>query len=240
MPKVDDVSLVDGVFDGAFGGDEKEDVVMGEGAVVASSLLERLTKSCLGGMMIKMGLNTSVGQLCLGENNYGSAAEEFEKKEQWDGLEFQDTAGSEKKEAKIFTFHRMEEKGERYFTPCHVGRLHTYDREINLDYEKNLISNEFAVKMYLEYEERNGEKLVNRELLVSFKWEFYFVKFIINPKEDDVEPCVIMGRSFIRLAKRVVDFGNGIITIHPNLDFLFNDYDETKKVKDSRELMFDL
>ncbi|GJR21332.1 hypothetical protein Tco_0969859 [Tanacetum coccineum] len=30
MPKVDDVSLVDGVFDGVFGGDGEEDVVMGE------------------------------------------------------------------------------------------------------------------------------------------------------------------------------------------------------------------
>ncbi|GJW36206.1 hypothetical protein Tco_0059126 [Tanacetum coccineum] len=29
--KVDDVSLVDGVFDGAFGGDGEEDFVIGEG-----------------------------------------------------------------------------------------------------------------------------------------------------------------------------------------------------------------
>ncbi|GKE41672.1 hypothetical protein Tco_1468956, partial [Tanacetum coccineum] len=47
MPKVDDVSLVDGVFDGAFGRDGEEDVVMGEGVVVTSSSLEMLTKSCL-------------------------------------------------------------------------------------------------------------------------------------------------------------------------------------------------
>ncbi|GJS15119.1 hypothetical protein Tco_0409591 [Tanacetum coccineum] len=31
VPKVDDVSLVDGVFNGAFGGDEEEDLIMGEG-----------------------------------------------------------------------------------------------------------------------------------------------------------------------------------------------------------------
>nr|GEV88253.1 hybrid signal transduction histidine kinase M [Tanacetum cinerariifolium] len=54
VPKVDDVSLVDGVFDGAFGGDGEKDVVMGEGVVVASSSLERLTKSCLGGMMVSL------------------------------------------------------------------------------------------------------------------------------------------------------------------------------------------
>nr|GEW75185.1 hypothetical protein [Tanacetum cinerariifolium] len=52
VPKVYDVSLVDEVFDGAFGGDGEEDVVMGEGVVVTSSSLEMLTKSCLGGMMI--------------------------------------------------------------------------------------------------------------------------------------------------------------------------------------------
>nr|GEU67914.1 hypothetical protein [Tanacetum cinerariifolium] len=48
VPKVDDVSLVEGVFDGAFGGDGEEDVVIGEGVVVASSSLEMLTKSHIG------------------------------------------------------------------------------------------------------------------------------------------------------------------------------------------------
>ncbi|GJS96991.1 hypothetical protein Tco_0803959 [Tanacetum coccineum] len=54
VPKEDDVSLVDGVYNGAFGGDGEEDVVIGEGMVVASSLLEMLTKSCLGGMMVSL------------------------------------------------------------------------------------------------------------------------------------------------------------------------------------------
>ncbi|GJS71999.1 hypothetical protein Tco_0633205 [Tanacetum coccineum] len=52
VPKVDDVSLVDGVFDGAFSKDEEEDFVMGEGVVVSSSSLVRSTKSCLGSMMV--------------------------------------------------------------------------------------------------------------------------------------------------------------------------------------------
>ncbi|GKB49805.1 retrovirus-related pol polyprotein from transposon TNT 1-94 [Tanacetum coccineum] len=52
--KVDDVSLVDGVFDGEFGGDGEEDVVIGKGLVEVSSSLERLTKSCLGGMMVSL------------------------------------------------------------------------------------------------------------------------------------------------------------------------------------------
>ncbi|GKB20498.1 hypothetical protein Tco_0854421 [Tanacetum coccineum] len=52
VPKVDDVSLVDEVFDRGFGGDGEEDFVMGEGMVVSSSSLDRSTKSCLGGIMV--------------------------------------------------------------------------------------------------------------------------------------------------------------------------------------------
>ncbi|GJW84592.1 hypothetical protein Tco_0157737 [Tanacetum coccineum] len=52
VPKVDDVSLVDGDFDGAFGGEGEEYVVMGEGVVVTSLLLEILTYSCLGEIMV--------------------------------------------------------------------------------------------------------------------------------------------------------------------------------------------
>ncbi|GJZ74048.1 hypothetical protein Tco_0638194 [Tanacetum coccineum] len=52
--RVDDVSLVDGVFNGAFGGDGEEDFVMGEGVIVSSSLLDRYTKSILGRMMVSL------------------------------------------------------------------------------------------------------------------------------------------------------------------------------------------
>ncbi|GJW51903.1 hypothetical protein Tco_0093254 [Tanacetum coccineum] len=54
VPKVDDVSLVDGVFDGAFGRDREEDFVIREGVVVSSSSLVKSTKSCLGGMMVSL------------------------------------------------------------------------------------------------------------------------------------------------------------------------------------------
>ncbi|GKE87447.1 hypothetical protein Tco_1564922, partial [Tanacetum coccineum] len=185
--------------------------------------------------------NTSIVRLCLGENNQGSMAKGIENKERWEGPEFQDTASSGKeKEAKIFTFYRMEEEGERYFTPCYMGRLHAYDGEINLKYEKNLIANEFAVKLCLEYEEKNREKLVKRELLVSLKGEFYFVKFIINPEEDDVEPSVILGRSFMRLANGVADFGNGVIIIHPELDPFLDNSKETEKFEDDWDHLLDI
>ncbi|GJY09212.1 hypothetical protein Tco_0377397 [Tanacetum coccineum] len=52
VPKVDDVSLVDGVFDGAIGRDRDEDFVIGEGVVVSSSSLVKSTNSFLGGMMV--------------------------------------------------------------------------------------------------------------------------------------------------------------------------------------------
>nr|GEV30162.1 zinc finger, CCHC-type [Tanacetum cinerariifolium] len=54
VPNVEEVSLVDGVFDGAFGRDREKEVVMREGVLVTSSLLEMLTKSCLGGMMVSL------------------------------------------------------------------------------------------------------------------------------------------------------------------------------------------
>ncbi|GJX34300.1 retrovirus-related pol polyprotein from transposon TNT 1-94 [Tanacetum coccineum] len=49
-----------------------------------------------------------------------------------------------------------EEVNERYITPCFIDGLNAYDGEINLEYEKNMISNEFAVKLCLEYETHQG------------------------------------------------------------------------------------
>nr|GEV00946.1 xylulose kinase-1 [Tanacetum cinerariifolium] len=53
VPKVDDVSLVDGAFDVAFGGDGDVDFVIGE-MVVSSSSLVKSTNIFLGGMMVCM------------------------------------------------------------------------------------------------------------------------------------------------------------------------------------------
>ncbi|GKA15111.1 hypothetical protein Tco_0694858 [Tanacetum coccineum] len=102
-----------------------------------------------------------------------------------------------------------------------------YDGEINLEHDKNLISNEFAVKLCLEYKVKNGDKVVKKELIVTLRGEIYFMKFIIDPEEDDIEPGVVLGRSFLRLTKGIADFGNGIITIYPDLD-PFNDVDSDK------------
>nr|GEU99574.1 reverse transcriptase domain-containing protein [Tanacetum cinerariifolium] len=151
------------------------------------------------------------------------------------------TCSQEKKETKAFTFYRMETKemSERYIAPCFVNGLEAYDGEINLEQDKNLISNEFAAKLCLEHEVKDGDKMVKKELIMALKGEIYFVKFIINPKEDDIESGVILGRSFMRLTKGITDFGNGVITIYPKLDPLLDYFEETKKSKDDWELILD-
>ncbi|GJT27278.1 agenet domain-containing protein [Tanacetum coccineum] len=91
----------------------------------------------------------------------------------WDTFEYHDTTDSGKrKEAKEFTFYRIETKdiSERYDAPCFVKDLEAYDGEINLEHDKNLISNEFAAKLCLEHEVKNGEKVV-KELILDDELE---------------------------------------------------------------------
>nr|GEZ95387.1 hypothetical protein [Tanacetum cinerariifolium] len=102
------------------------------------------------------------------------------------------------------------EISERYIAPCFVNGLESYDGEVNLEFDENLISNEFAVKLCLDYEVKKGKILVKKELIVALKGELYFMKFIINPEKYDFEPRVILGRSFLRLANGVVDFGEAL------------------------------
>ncbi|GJZ44111.1 ribonuclease H-like domain-containing protein [Tanacetum coccineum] len=96
-------------------------------------------------------------------------------------------------------FHKMdtEEVSDRFVAPCFVNRLEAYDEEINLGVEENMISNEYTIKLCLKHEVKRGNKIGKKELIVSLRGEIYFVKFIINPEEDDVEPGVIFGRSFL-------------------------------------------
>ncbi|GJU98101.1 hypothetical protein Tco_1327372 [Tanacetum coccineum] len=52
--KVEEVLLVDGVFDDAFGEGGDDDFIIGEGVVVSSSSFVKSIKSCLGGMMVSL------------------------------------------------------------------------------------------------------------------------------------------------------------------------------------------
>ncbi|GKA30762.1 hypothetical protein Tco_0717067 [Tanacetum coccineum] len=169
--------------------------------------------------------NLSVGKTCLGENVIEISSDKAERHGDWNSPEYQDTTNSGgKKETKAMFFHKMdtEEVSDRYVAPCFVNGLEAYDGEINLGVEENMISNEFAAKLCLEHEVKRGHKVVKKELIIALRGEIYFIKFIINPKEDDVELGVVLRRSFMRLTKGITDFENGTITIYPELDpFLF-------------------
>nr|GEY83290.1 hypothetical protein [Tanacetum cinerariifolium] len=132
-----------------------------------------------------------------------------------------------------------EEVSERYIAPCLVNRLEAYDGEINLEQDKNLISNEFAIKLCLEHEVKNRDKVVQKESIVALRGEIYFVKLIINPKEDDIEHGVILEISFMRFTKGITDFENGVITIYPELDPFLDNSGEIEKSKDDWELILD-
>ena len=59
----------------------------------------------------------------------------------------------------------------------------------------------------------NGDKKFDKKLLVNMVLEIFVVEFYVDPKKDDVEPSVILGRLFLRLAKAVVNLQLGIITL---------------------------
>ncbi|GKC02731.1 hypothetical protein Tco_0994341 [Tanacetum coccineum] len=131
-----------------------------------------------------------------------------------------------------------EEISDIFVAPCFVNGLEAYDEEINLGVEENMISNEFAVKLCLEHEVKRRNKVVKKELIIALRGEIYLVKFIINPEEDDVEPGVVFGRSFLRLTKAFADFGNETVTIYPKPDpFLVSSEEEEKEERPVIETM---
>ncbi|GJU90330.1 hypothetical protein Tco_1302753 [Tanacetum coccineum] len=72
----------------------------------------------------------------------------------------QDTAVSKGKEViNGLSFYKMEtdEISERYIAQCFVNGLEVFDGEINLAFDENLISNELAVKLCLDYEKDKVE-----------------------------------------------------------------------------------
>nr|GFB82944.1 hypothetical protein [Tanacetum cinerariifolium] len=100
------------------------------------------------------------------------------------------------------------EISEWYITPCFVNGEEAFDGEVNLAFDENLISNEFAVKLCLDYE------------------------LIINLEEDDFVSVVILGRSFRRIATGIADFGNRVITIYLEPDPFEDDSRKTGKISD--------
>nr|GEX52667.1 retrovirus-related Pol polyprotein from transposon TNT 1-94 [Tanacetum cinerariifolium] len=153
--------------------------------------------------------NSSLGKICLGDDVVVISSDKVKGSGDWNSSEYQDTTVSKgKKVVNTLSFYRMEtdEISERYIAPCFVNGLEAYDGKVNMEFDENLLSNEYAVKLCLDYEVKNGKKLVKKVLIIALNRELYLVKFIINPEEDDFEPRVILGRSFLSLAHRVIDF----------------------------------
>ncbi|GJT65727.1 hypothetical protein Tco_1017207 [Tanacetum coccineum] len=133
-----------------------------------------------------------------------------------------------------------EEDSDRYIAQCFVNGLYASDGEINLEKNDNLISNDYAVKLCLEYKVRKGKKLVKKELTVLLRGKIYFVQFIINPEEDEFEPGLIFGRSFLRSANAMVNFRECSITIQPDFDPFLLSSDEEKNLNlDDLETLLD-
>nr|GEY70761.1 hypothetical protein [Tanacetum cinerariifolium] len=84
-----------------------------------------------------------------------------------------------------------------------------------------------------------GNKVVKKELITALRGEIYFVKFILNPKEDDVEPGVVFGRSFLHLTKAIADFRTRTVTIYHELDPFLDSIGEEEKIGNDRDLLLD-
>ncbi|GJR75458.1 hypothetical protein Tco_0087823 [Tanacetum coccineum] len=134
---------------------------------------------------------------------------------------------------------KTEEVSDRFVAPCLVNGLEAYDGEINLGVQENMISNEYAVKLCLEHEVKRENKVVKKELIIALRGEVYFVKFIINPEEDDVEAGVIFARSFLRMTKEITDFEAGTITIYPDIDPFLEKTKEEEKSNDDWDHLLD-
>ncbi|GKC70468.1 putative reverse transcriptase, RNA-dependent DNA polymerase [Tanacetum coccineum] len=94
-------------------------------------------------------------------------------------------------------------------------------------------------RAHTKHEVKRRNKVVKKELIVTLRGEIYFVKFIINPEEDDVEPRVIFDRSFLRLTKAITDFGDRTITIYPDIDPFLEETEEEEKSKDDWDHLLD-
>ncbi|GJR29934.1 reverse transcriptase domain-containing protein [Tanacetum coccineum] len=115
-----------------------------------------------------------VSVICLGDDVNVISSDKAEGSGDWNSPEYQDTAVSKgKKVMNALSFYRMEtnEISERYIAQCFVNGLEAFDGEINLAFDENLIPNEFAVKLCLDYEddsEKTGKSSNDWDQLLDF------------------------------------------------------------------------
>ncbi|GKF14640.1 hypothetical protein Tco_0056102, partial [Tanacetum coccineum] len=160
-------------------------------------------------------MDSSMGKMYLGKEIIEISSDRNEGSKDWDSPEYKDTAGSGgKKKPKALVFYKMdtEEDSDRYIAQCFVNGLYAHDGEISLEKNDNLILNNYTVKLCLEYEVRKGKKLVKKELMVSF----------------------------LRSANAIANFGEGTITIQPDLDpFILSSDEKGNPNPDDLEMLLD-
>ncbi|GJR07180.1 hypothetical protein Tco_0530164 [Tanacetum coccineum] len=143
--------------------------------------------------------NSSLGKICLGENVVEISSDKVEGSGDWNFPEFQDTANSGQKKE--------------------MKAMVFYQMDTK-------VSDRFVAPCFVNgLEAYDGEiNLGMEENMISNEYAF-----IINPKEDNVEPGVILGRSFLRITKSITDFGAGTVTIYPKTDPFLGDIEEEEK-----------
>nr|GEY14379.1 hypothetical protein [Tanacetum cinerariifolium] len=184
--------------------------------------------------------NSSLGKICLGEDVVVISSDKVEGSRDWNSLEFQDTTNSGQKKAMVFYQMDTEEVSDRFMALCFINGLEAYDGEINLGVEENMISDEYVVKLCLEHKVKKGNIVVKKELIVALRGEIYFVRFIINQEEDDVEPGMIFERSFLCMTKAIIDFEARTITIYPDIDPFLEETEGKEKSNDDWDRLLDL
>ncbi|GKB41568.1 hypothetical protein Tco_0886510 [Tanacetum coccineum] len=158
--------------------------------------------------------NSSLRKIFLGEDVVVISSDKVKGSRDWNSLEFQDTANSGQKKVMVFYQMDTEEVSDRFVAPCFVNGLEAYDV-------------------------KRGNKVVKKELIVALRGEIYFVKFIINREEDDVEPWVIFGRSFLHMTKAITDFGARTVTIYPDIDPFLEKTEEEGNSNDDWDHLLD-
>ncbi|GJX65012.1 hypothetical protein Tco_0299355 [Tanacetum coccineum] len=162
-------------------------------------------------------MDSSMGKMCLGKDVIEISSDRNEGSGDWDLLEYKDTARSGgKKEPKALVFHKIdtEEDSDWYIAQCFMNVLYASDGEINLEKNDNLISNDYAVKLCLEYKVRKGNNdeegkpnLDDLKMLLDFDFDE------IPQTETDLPPMVCKMGKGSRNKKKVMEnimyFNNG-------------------------------
>ncbi|GKB29397.1 hypothetical protein Tco_0868798 [Tanacetum coccineum] len=159
--------------------------------------------------------NTSIGRLCLGENDRILLSDKIESEENWDGPEYQDTSDNGKrKEVKAFTFHRMETEevwSGSQFDTAYWGFLGV---GTTLDIFQNII-----FIPYLEYGVLSLSGYGVLSFILCGLWVVTRVFYLMFGKEDQSPPLKakeLNSSEVLKLDLSSASLHSALVTIHPS------------------------